>query len=34
VWWDVAPAEVSDDRDTVAARETYEQGRQAQRYYG
>jgi 3D-(3,5/4)-trihydroxycyclohexane-1,2-dione acylhydrolase (decyclizing) len=33
VWWDVAPAEVSDDEVTVAARGSYERGRAQQRYY-
>jgi 3D-(3,5/4)-trihydroxycyclohexane-1,2-dione acylhydrolase (decyclizing) len=33
VWWDVAPAEVSEDAVTIAARDGYEQGRSDQRYY-
>ena len=33
VWWDVAPAEVSEDDVTGAAREAYERGRAQQRYY-
>jgi 3D-(3,5/4)-trihydroxycyclohexane-1,2-dione acylhydrolase (decyclizing) len=33
VWWDVAPAEISEDAVTIAARDGYEQGRDAQRYY-
>lgn len=33
VWWDVAPAEVSADEETVAAREEYERGRVEQRHY-
>jgi 3D-(3,5/4)-trihydroxycyclohexane-1,2-dione acylhydrolase (decyclizing) len=33
VWWDVAPAEVSDDEATVAARDAYDRGRAQQRYY-
>jgi 3D-(3,5/4)-trihydroxycyclohexane-1,2-dione acylhydrolase (decyclizing) len=33
VWWDVSPAEVSDDPVTIAARDAYEQGRGQQRYY-
>jgi 3D-(3,5/4)-trihydroxycyclohexane-1,2-dione acylhydrolase (decyclizing) len=34
VWWDVAPAEVS-DRDTVAQlREAYEAGLATQRWFG
>jgi 3D-(3,5/4)-trihydroxycyclohexane-1,2-dione acylhydrolase (decyclizing) len=34
VWWDVAPAEVTDDAETRRLRESYEQGRESQRYYG
>jgi 3D-(3,5/4)-trihydroxycyclohexane-1,2-dione acylhydrolase (decyclizing) len=34
VWWDVAPAEVTDDEETRRLREAYERGRGAQRYYG
>ena len=34
VWWDVAPAEVSLDETTMEARDEYELGRTAQRYYG
>jgi 3D-(3,5/4)-trihydroxycyclohexane-1,2-dione acylhydrolase (decyclizing) len=35
VWWDVAPAEVTEDIATAKLRETYEQGRGSrQRYYG
>jgi len=34
VWWDVAPAEVSLDETTIQARDEYELGRAAQRYYG
>ena len=34
VWWDVAPAEVSLDQTTIQARDEYELGRAAQRYYG
>jgi 3D-(3,5/4)-trihydroxycyclohexane-1,2-dione acylhydrolase (decyclizing) len=35
VWWDVAPAEATDDVATAKLRETYEQGRRSrQRYYG
>jgi len=34
VWWDVAPAEVTDDAETRRLRESYEQGRARQRYYG
>ena len=34
VWWDVAPAEVTDDDETARLRESYERGRRAQRYYG
>ncbi len=34
VWWDVAPAEVSLDETTIRARDEYELGRAAQRYYG
>ncbi len=34
VWWDVAPAEVSDDVAVRAAREEYEAGRVEQRWYG
>ncbi|MDX6561331.1 MAG: hypothetical protein QOD65_1145 [Gaiellales bacterium] len=33
VWWDVAPAEVSGDEATIAAREEYDRGRAQQRYY-
>jgi 3D-(3,5/4)-trihydroxycyclohexane-1,2-dione acylhydrolase (decyclizing) len=33
VWWDVAPAEVSDDEATVEARDAYDRGRAQQRYY-
>jgi 3D-(3,5/4)-trihydroxycyclohexane-1,2-dione acylhydrolase (decyclizing) len=34
VWWDVAPAEVSDDERTREARAEYERGRRLQRHYG
>jgi 3D-(3,5/4)-trihydroxycyclohexane-1,2-dione acylhydrolase (decyclizing) len=35
VWWDVAPAEATDDVETAKRREAYEQGRGSrQRYYG
>ena len=34
VWWDVAPAEVSSDEETRRLRAAYEEGREAQRYYG
>jgi 3D-(3,5/4)-trihydroxycyclohexane-1,2-dione acylhydrolase (decyclizing) len=34
VWWDVAPAEVTDDGETRTLREAYDRGRRAQRYYG
>ena len=34
VWWDVAPAEVSDDEVTIRARDEYERGRARQRHYG
>jgi 3D-(3,5/4)-trihydroxycyclohexane-1,2-dione acylhydrolase (decyclizing) len=34
VWWDVSPAEVSQDPATMSARKTYDEGRKAQRYYG
>jgi 3D-(3,5/4)-trihydroxycyclohexane-1,2-dione acylhydrolase (decyclizing) len=33
VWWDVAPAETSDDPQTRSAREDYDRGRELQRYY-
>jgi 3D-(3,5/4)-trihydroxycyclohexane-1,2-dione acylhydrolase (decyclizing) len=33
VWWDVAPAAVSDDEATIAARDAYDRGRAQQRYY-
>jgi 3D-(3,5/4)-trihydroxycyclohexane-1,2-dione acylhydrolase (decyclizing) len=32
-WWDVAPAEISDDEATQAARAEYEVGRRMQRYF-
>ncbi len=34
VWWDVAPAEVTDDEVTISARDQYERGRARQRHYG
>jgi 3D-(3,5/4)-trihydroxycyclohexane-1,2-dione acylhydrolase (decyclizing) len=34
VWWDVAPAEVTDDVETRSLRASYEEGRSGQRYYG
>jgi len=34
VWWDVAPAEVTEDVETRRLRASYEQGRRSQRYYG
>jgi 3D-(3,5/4)-trihydroxycyclohexane-1,2-dione acylhydrolase (decyclizing) len=34
VWWDVAPAEVSDDEVTRQARAEYERGQKLQRHYG
>jgi 3D-(3,5/4)-trihydroxycyclohexane-1,2-dione acylhydrolase (decyclizing) len=34
VWWDVAPAEVSEDEVTREARAEYEHGRKQQRHYG
>ncbi len=34
VWWDVAPAEVTDDPETRRLRGEYERGRESQRYYG
>jgi 3D-(3,5/4)-trihydroxycyclohexane-1,2-dione acylhydrolase (decyclizing) len=33
VWWDVAPAETSQDPETRRAREDYDRGRALQRYY-
>jgi 3D-(3,5/4)-trihydroxycyclohexane-1,2-dione acylhydrolase (decyclizing) len=33
VWWDVAPAEVSDDAETRALREEFERGREGQRLH-
>jgi 3D-(3,5/4)-trihydroxycyclohexane-1,2-dione acylhydrolase (decyclizing) len=34
VWWDVAPAEVSDSSRVAQLRAEYEEGRTAQRWYG
>ena len=34
VWWDVAPAEVSDSSRVAHPRAGYEEGRTGQRWYG
>ena len=34
VWWDVAPAEVSESDTVAQLRAEYEEGRSAQRWYG